>query len=97
MKQFTIDGITYKQVQKRTAERMFNEGMNICIVPCKANPHSPWLSFSTINNQKMTYGYNSANEQGNAKKELFHNIINQYEYYNCNSELGSYASYYITE
>jgi hypothetical protein len=97
MKEFTIDGITYKQVQKRTAERMFSEGKTIYIIHCKANPYSPWIQFCDLSQERLQLKDDYVPECDGISTELFRKQINAFEYYNCNSELGTYASYYITE
>ena len=96
MKEFTIDGITYKQVQKRTAERMFCEGKTLYIIPCKANPYSPWLKLYELSQKRLQSKDDYIPEYDGLGTELFRKYINAFEYYNCNSELGTYASYYIS-
>ena len=97
MKEFTIDNITYKQVQKRTAERMFSEGKTIYIIPCKANPHSPWIQFYDFSQERLQLKDDYISEYDGIGFELFRKQVNAFEYYNCNSELGTYPSYYIAE
>ena len=71
MKTINVNGSTYTQVQKRTAHKLFDDGKQVFISPCKANVYSQWIELFGIDNKRMIYGYNSANEQGNAKTKLF--------------------------
>lgn len=45
MKQYTINGITYKQVRKDMARKLYAQGKEIAMLQCKANPFSPWNVF----------------------------------------------------
>ena len=49
------------------------------ILPCKANPRSPW--FDGVAKVTLT-------------AENFKKFIGEFEYYNCNAELGRYAAFY---
>ena len=69
-----------KRVNKSVARKLFNLGKDIFMIPCKANPHSPWTGFAVINN---------------SEGDVFDKIVNAYEYYNCNSEMGYYPHYYV--
>lgn len=85
MREIRYNGKTYKQVQKRTAEKLFNQGKQINLISCKADPNSPWINgFHPIDNKSYESDPNA-----------FNRIVTSYEIYNCNSELGMYASFYI--
>lgn len=77
MKEYTLNGKTYKQIRKDTARKLYTQGQEIALLQCKTNPFSFWNNFYT-----MTPG------------EQFESIVNAYEYYNCNGELGQYANFY---
>jgi hypothetical protein len=94
MKQFTIDGITYKQVQKRTAERMYEEGKDIYLLGNKANPYSPWIQFNLINicnDDALNLDFATK-----AEISLLQYNVNKFMFY-LPRELGTYANYYIAE
>ena len=82
MKTITLNGITYRQIQKRTAHKAYNNGVMVFIIPCKANVNSAWIQFSELNVDRL-------------ENQNFDVVVNQYEYYNCNSELGTYSHFYI--
>lgn len=74
---------TYKQVTKPTAEKLYNEGTTIHLLPCDANPHSVWIHMCPISNTIAGYG------------ETFTTVVNSYKYYNCNSEIGKNVCFFI--
>ena len=94
MKQFTIDGINYKQVQKRTAEKMYEEGKDIYLLGNKANPYSPWIQPDLVN----IYNDDALNLDFATKAgmSLLQYNVNQFMFY-LPRELGTYANYYIAE
>ena len=68
-------------MDKRTARKFFRGGQVIHLFPCKANPNSPWW------NDGVQISLNDG--------DTFDHLVNNFEYYNCNSEVGYYARYYI--
>lgn len=81
MNNITINhgGYTFMRINKRTARRHYNNGESIIIVPVKC--YTEVFAFETKEN------YN--------KIRTFDNLVNEFEYYNCNHECGYYAAYYI--
>ena len=76
-----------KRIRKNEARKRYNEGKEIIILPCKANPKSAWFT-----------GFTMVNDP--AEKEPvrdFDSYVNEFEYFNCCNELGYYAAYYIGE
>lgn len=72
--------ITIKQVQKRTAKKMFNNGETIYIQSSNFRPFGAWAQCMEFNNKEG---------------RTFDSIVNSFEYYNCiNSETGLYATFY---
>ena len=78
----SVNGKSFKRVQKRTALKLFNNGKEIYLAPCKMRIDSPWCGLVGIDN-KSDYDFNSH--------------VASFEYYNCMNELGTYASYYIKD
>ena len=77
-------GKTIKRVTKSEARRLFNQGIDIQIIPCKCNPTS--LYYTGI-------WYNSA-----ATDADFDTLVRNFEVYNCNyNETGKYAAFYVEE
>ena len=74
-----------QRITKRVARKMYDDGMDIIIAAHKLNPESPFCVGCYIT------------------KELdgeiipFDKAVNYYEIYNCNSETGYYAAFYIKE
>ena len=86
------------KINKIKAERLYNEGSTIYLVPCKVYPdfNSPWVKPFPIDLKKVKTEYEGYPDlielHGNFKSR-----INNFEYYNCNSELGNYTHFYIEE
>lgn len=78
--QITVSGTTFQQVNKTKAGRFFYEGKSVFLLPCNANPNSPWAGMYEIVDEG-DYDFN--------------NIVNHFEYYNCNGEMGKYAVFFI--
>lgn len=83
--------MNYKKVNKPTARKLYNNGLTIYLLPCKVSDtaltsKNSWVSPVEISLFACAH---SANK--------FDRTVNEYEYYNCNAELGYYASYYVTE
>lgn len=68
----------YQKIDKRTARKLYNTGVEVLIIPCKCNPHGAWITGITlINNERP-----------------FDALVNEFEYYNCCYELGYYPAFY---
>lgn len=74
----------YARIRKDVARRLFKEGKTIYLTPSNiaASDSNLWIKPYAINNES---GKN------------FDDIVNTYEYYNCNHELGYYTNYWINE
>jgi hypothetical protein len=74
----------YTRVRKNVARKLFNEGRIIYLTPSNivATDSSPWIKPYPINNRAG---------------DNFDDIVNRYEFYNCNYELGYYTNFWISE
>jgi len=72
------------KINKQKARRLFNEGVRIMLLPCKCrlSKENMWIQPIGISN-KYT--------------EDFDKMINNFEYHNCNNELGKYTHFYIAD
>ena len=71
----------YTRINKPEARKLYNLGRPIVVLPCKANPNSPWFSNSTV-----------SKESGRDCDAL----VNEFTYYNCNTaELGRRPAFYV--
>ena len=70
------------KIRKDTARKLFNDGKELIIIPCKCAPGGMWLT-----------GFRIC--KNNLENADFDRLINEFEYYNCNAELGRYTSFYI--
>lgn len=79
-----LDTEKYIRIRKDVARRLFNEGRMIYLTPSNitASDSSPWIKPYAINNRSG---------------KTFDDLVNRYEYYNCNWELGYYTNFWINE
>lgn len=75
----------YTRIRKDVARRLYNEGKTIYLTPSNiaASDSNLWIKPFAI-------------KQGEGKGE-FDQRVNEFEYYNCNYELGYYACFWINE
>lgn len=78
----------YKKVNKPTARKLFNGGKEVYLLPNKANP------IVLDPNYKGMYEPVVITKKGDEDNQ-FDRLVNSFEYYNCNNEVGYYAHYYI--
>lgn len=76
------------KINKKQARKLFANGASIMLYACKANINSAWNSPCIIDNRECL------NELDNAVK-IFDTYVNEFEFYNCNYEMGYYAKYFI--
>lgn len=78
----------YEQVSKTMARKLFEQGMDILLVPCKVNPTNIWGIGVTLNKRA---DYASVTEN---MADYFQYAVNTMLWYTCNSEFGYYVSFY---
>lgn len=83
LERFSYSGKELVRVNKQKANRLFNEGKGIYLLPCKANPCSAWIS-------PMFFEKSEENND-------FTRLVGSFEYYNCNSQLGKYSAFFVEE
>jgi hypothetical protein len=81
---------SFVKINKNKARRLFNKGITIFLLPCNVRINNVWMIPLEINNKEI-------NEFINIDITYFDSIVNNFEYYNCNSELGNYTHFYIKE
>lgn len=74
----------YTRVRKDVARRLYKEGRTIYLTPSNiaASDSNIWVKPYPINN-------------GDEKN--FDDVVGEFEYYNCNHELGYYTNFWINE
>jgi len=93
MKKINYGGQEYTQVQKRTAEKLFKEGKTIYLLPCKVCHVGTWVHFIDVNISRYdSYDLQRFTDNGHCP---FQQTIADFTWYNCNSDLGLHASFYI--
>lgn len=83
----------YKRVNKATARKMYNHGCSILLLPCKVRESA--IYDSTSSNLWVRPCEINIIESSSFENK-FDMAVNNFEYYNCNAELGYYAHYYVT-
>lgn len=79
-----LDTKTYKRIRKDVARKLFQEGRTVYLTPSNvsADDTNLWIKPYPINNRD---------------EKDFDVKVNQFEYYNCNSELGYYACFWTNK
>lgn len=91
MEQGTISGmlhgelITVRQVNIRTAKKLFIQGKTIYIISSKMKPFNVWAPICPINHNT---------DQIEPAEAQFAQITNSYQYYNCTPETGKSIKFY---
>lgn len=104
----TIDGKRYEQVSKPTARKLFAQGREIYLNSCNLMPGNVWQSLCRIKldedlvkMKKELYAELKADNlevttrYGDTPEKQFNETVNEFENYNCDSERGKYANYFI--
>lgn len=69
-----------RKVYKQTAKKAYNEGKEVYLLPSKVPLGNSYI-----------FPVRICKTDG----QEFEKLVNAFEYYNCNKEVGTYASYYI--
>ena len=79
-----LDSGKYTRVRKDVARRLYNEGKTIYLTPSNiaASDSNFWVKPFPIQS---------------ATGRPFDQWVNEFEYYNCNHELGYYTNFWINE
>lgn len=75
-----VCGNVWTRCTKKHARTVYNRGEKVIICPVDMRPFGPW-----------GYGCMIDNSDGGS----FAKAINAFEFYNCRTETGRYAAYYV--
>lgn len=70
------------RISKQAARKRYEACQNVIIIPCRCAPGNAW---------------GIGNRMYNVGGRTFEQYINEWSYYNCNSELGRYPAFYVKE
>lgn len=70
------------KIRKNTARKLFNNGKELILMPCKCHWGAVGLMGIAISKNYITHAD-------------FDSLVNAFEYYNCNSQLGNYTAFYF--
>ena len=84
-----LDNGKYTRVRKDVARRLYNEGKTIYLTPSNvvASDSNMWIKPLALHITDSHIG----------KLPTFDQRVNEFEYYNCNHELGYYTNFWIIE
>ena len=91
MRQINVNG--YKRITKQAARKRFNNCESYYMLPCKIRPGNPWIQAVNVQ-PKRTWEEPIAGAVYDTHNS-FNEIVNAFEYYNCNNETGNYTAFYI--
>ena len=86
---------------KKDARTMYESGEAIMLLANKANPNSPFYKpWTMVDNKGNVYEFMQKEQTWKIVLTLDHardfdSMVREFEYYNCNSEIGNYASFYV--
>lgn len=85
----------YSRISKGKARKLYNNDTAVYIVPCKVacSDSNMWIKPFELTLKQVTDEYKGFDDL--IKFYSFDNRINDFEYYNCNYELGYYTAFYI--
>lgn len=73
------------QVNKTTARKLIEDGYTIKLVPCNIRLKNLWFEPYYVSDKTLK-----------ESDRTFDQMVNEYEYYNCNNpEMGRYPHYYL--
>ena len=82
----------YTRISKSAARAAYIAGKTVILCPCNLRPFGPWHPETNINRARHTEYITDEI----SVKNLFNNLVNSFEYYNCsNTETGKYTAFYI--
>lgn len=76
-----------KRISKATARRMWENNQDFIIVPCKLRPTGFGAMFTRCDCYEEDWG----------DRRPFDTFINEFTFYNCNRETGTYPAFYVEE
>ena len=79
-------GLWLKRVTLTEARKRFESGCYVWMLPCNVRFNNMWIQPACISSDMEIY-----------ENKSFSDIVNSFEYYNCNNELGKYAKYYVID
>lgn len=78
----------YVKITRPKAKRLFDEGKTLYLLPCKCS-RVCLVEVCGIRPATIT--------KNNDAGRTFEKLVNSFEYYNCNRELGYYTHFYVRE
>lgn len=82
---YTNNGKEWKRVSKAQARKLYYAGETVILCAVNMKPFGMLLDVSCPVNK---------NKRKEWQENDFDKIVNSYEYYTCNNELGKYSAFY---
>jgi len=93
MLQQNIDG--FKHINKRAAEKAYNDGKTLYILPCKVKFENMWIKPIRAHKDSLTTISSDGFNTTITRNREFETLVNAFTYYNCCNELGKYPAFFI--
>lgn len=77
------EGKYWVRISKAQVRKLFESGEKVCFCPCKMRPFGAW-------------GIGYITDSSRCECD-FEKLLNEFIWYNCNSETGKYVSFYKME
>lgn len=74
-----------KRISKAAARKIWNNGENFIMVPCKLSPKGLGACFTRCD------------LSNDWQHDSFDALINEFSFYNCNRETGQHVAFYLEE
>jgi hypothetical protein len=85
----------FKRVNKSKARKLYAAGENIAICPVKAGVLSDFAMMIHYDGLGVSVMTADLGDLYDSPEEKFDHVVNSFEYYNCNCEMGRYAAFYV--
>lgn len=86
----TVNGKNIERVTITTARKTFSNGKTVYLLPLLMRVNNMWQSPCSIDNKDL-----ENDTLYKTSDELFESYVNSFEYYNCNSEMGNKAKFFV--
>jgi len=89
--------MNFTRINKKKARRLYDDGATLYIVPCKVylELKGAWIRPCDLKKSDVEEEYKGFADL--AATYSFDSRVNNFEYYNCNYELGSYTAFYTLD
>ena len=77
--------VRVKQVNKTSARKHYDEGKTIYLLACNMRVNNQWQGLCLVNKSDVPEAF----------MQSFDSVVNDFKYYNCDLERGTYPIFFI--